>query len=184
MKNRVLTVPNQLTFLRLAFLPFFIIAIKYDHYAVALGILILGGISDGLDGWLARTLNQRTPLGAYLDPIADKLLLSSSYFVLALKAKIPWWLAIMVLGRDVLILVACAVILIAVGSMTFPPSIWGKAATTVEILLVLIVIVLQLAPSHALSVARDICTYLVAALVLVSGFHYAIAGSRRLHSHS
>ena len=111
MNSRILTVPNQLTFLRLAFLPFFIIAIHYERYDWALGILMVAGVSDGLDGLLARGLNQRTPLGAYLDPIADKLLLSSSYFVLALKGKIAWWLAILVLGRDVLLLVASAVIL-------------------------------------------------------------------------
>ena len=104
MKNRILTVPNQLTFLRLAFLPFFIIAIKYDDHRVALAIFLVAGLTDGLDGLLARELNQRTPLGAYLDPIADKLLLSSSYFVLALKGRIAWWLAILVLGRDVLLL--------------------------------------------------------------------------------
>src|SRR5580700_2579535 len=126
MKNRVLTVPNQLTFLRLAFLPFFIIAIKYDHYALALGILVVAGMSDGLDGLLARQLNQRTPLGAYLDPIADKLLLSSSYFVLALKGKIAWWLTILVLGRDVILLTASAAILVTVCYRPFPPSIWGK----------------------------------------------------------
>ena len=84
-------------------------------------------MSDALDGLLARTLNQKTALGAYLDPIADKLLMSSSYFVLALKGKIGWWLAILVLGRDVLLLVACAVILLTVGYRPFPPSIWGKA---------------------------------------------------------
>ena len=127
--NRIFTVPNQLTFLRLAFLPFFIIAIKYDRYGLALWILLAGGISDALDGLLARRLNQKTTLGAYLDPIADKLLLSSSYVVLALKGKIGWWLAILVLGRDVLILVACAVILLAAGYRSFlPPSIWGKAS--------------------------------------------------------
>src|SRR5579871_2327186 len=115
MKSRILTVPNQLTFLRLGFLPFFIIAIKYDRYDWALSILIVAGLTDSLDGLLARGLNQRTPLGAYLDPIADKLLMSSSYFVLALKGKIGWWLAIMILGRDVLLLVASAVILLAVG---------------------------------------------------------------------
>jgi len=104
MNNRIFTVPNELTFLRLAFLPLFIIAIKYDRYFVALGILVAGGLSDALDGWLARSLNQKTALGAYLDPIADKLLMSSSYFVLALKDKIGWWLAILVLGRDVLLL--------------------------------------------------------------------------------
>src|SRR5208282_6948962 len=119
MTNRILTVPNQLTFLRLGFLPFFIIAILYSHFKWALAILILAGLTDGLDGLLARGLNQKTPLGAYLDPIADKLLLSSSYFVLALKARIPWWLTILVLGRDVLLLAACAVILITVGYRPF-----------------------------------------------------------------
>src|SRR5208282_4980050 len=142
MNSRILTVPNQLTFLRLAFLPFFIIAIEYDHYGVALWILLAAGISDALDGLLARRLNQLTRLGAYLDPIADKLLLSSSYFVLALKGKIGWWLAIMVLGRDVLILVACATILLTVGYRPFPPSIWGKATTFFEISLVTLVLLL------------------------------------------
>src|SRR5579884_2133861 len=119
MQGRIFTVPNQLTFLRLAFLPFFIIAIKYDNYLVAISIFVIAGFTDALDGFLARNLNQRTPVGAYLDPIADKLLLSSSYFVLALKAKIGWWLAILVLGRDVLLLVASAVILIVVGYRPF-----------------------------------------------------------------
>src|SRR5271154_5873359 len=160
--NRIFTVPNQLTFLRLAFLPFFIIAIKYDRYGLALWILLAGGLSDALDGLLARQLNQKTTLGAYLDPIADKLLLSSSYVVLALKGKIGWWLAILVLGRDVLILVACAVILLAAGYRLFPPSIWGKATTMCEILLVVIVLVLALVHSEFLAGARDICSYLVA----------------------
>src|SRR5271163_287896 len=142
MPSRILTVPNQLTFLRLAFLPVFLIAIEYERYALALGILVAAGISDALDGLLARGLNQKTPLGAYLDPIADKLLLSSSYFVLALKGRIAWWLAIMVLGRDIIILVACAAILLTVGYRTFPPSIWGKAATGVEILMVVLALLL------------------------------------------
>ena len=98
MNSRILTVPNQLTFLRLAFLPFFIMAIHYERYSWALVILIVAGFTDALDGFLARGLNQKTPLGAYLDPIADKLLLSSSYFELALHGKIAWWLTILVLG--------------------------------------------------------------------------------------
>src|ERR1700744_2217026 len=106
MPSQIFTVPNQLTFHRLAFLPFFIMAIHYERYEWALGILIAAGISDGLDGLLARGLNQKTPLGAYLDPIADKLLMFSSYFVLALKGKIAWWLTSLVLGRDVIVLTA------------------------------------------------------------------------------
>lgn len=182
MNSRILTVPNQLTFLRLTFLPFFLIAIKYDRYELALGILVAAGISDGLDGLLARGLNQRTPLGAYLDPIADKLLLSSSYFVLALKTKISWWLTILVMGRDVLLLVACAVILITVGYRPFPPSLFGKATTFFEILLVVIVLVGAVWNDHSLFVTRHICAYLVATFVLLSGIHYSIVVSRRLHA--
>ncbi len=179
-KSRILTVPNELTFLRLAFLPFFIIAIKYDRYDMALGILFAAGISDGLDGLLARLLNQKTTLGAYLDPIADKLLLSSSYFVLALKGKIAWWLAIMVLGRDILILTACAVILIVVGFRSFPPSIWGKATTLVEIVLVFIVLLLAVFHWSWLSITQTYCRYIVAALVMISGLNYSMVMSRKL----
>src|SRR6185437_11749725 len=182
MRKRILTVPNQLTFLRLAFLPFFIIAIKYDRYAVALGILVLAGFTDGLDGLLARGLNQRTPLGAYLDPIADKLLLSSSYLVLALKTKIAWWLAILVLGRDVLILVACAVILLTIGYRPFPPSIFGKANTFFEVLLVVVALVAAIWSNDALFLLKHVCGYCVAAFVILSGLHYSIVVSRQMHA--
>src|SRR5271156_958230 len=182
MPSRILTVPNQLTFLRLAFLPIFLIAIEYERYDWALAILIAAGISDGLDGLLARGLNQKTPLGAYLDPIADKLLLSSSYFVLALKGKIAWWLTILVLGRDVLILVACAVILITVGYRPFPPSIWGKANTFFELSLLVLVLVLAIWDNQYLWLARHVCTYMVAVFVAVSGLYYSIVVSRQLHA--
>jgi len=182
MKSRILTVPNQLTFLRLAFLPFFVIAIHYEHFELALGILVLAGVSDGLDGWLARSLNQKTALGAYLDPIADKLLLSSSYFVLALEKKLPWWLTILVLGRDVLILAAGAVILLAVGYRPFPPTIWGKATTFFEIALIVLVLFLEIWESPGLWTARDVGFYVVAALVVFSGLHYAIVVTGRLHA--
>ena len=163
MKHRIFTVPNQLTFLRLAFLPFFI-AIKYDRYPLALAILLAAGISDGLDGWLARGLNQKTPLGAYLDPIADKLLLSTSSFVLlAWKGEIAWWLTILVMGRDVLLLVACAAILITVGYRAFPPSVFGKANTFFQILLVVLVLLLTVWDDHALLILREVCGYCVAA---------------------
>jgi cardiolipin synthase (CMP-forming) len=182
MRSRILTVPNQLTFLRLAFLPFFILAINYDRYGLALAILVFAGLTDGLDGLLARGLNQKTPLGAYLDPIADKLLMSSSYVVLALHGKIKWWLVILVLGRDVLLLVAAAVILITVGYRPFPPSLYGKATTFFEILLIVMVLLLAIWPDPTLLIARRVCSYLVAAFVIISGFNYSIVVSRRLHA--
>src|SRR4051812_24438884 len=95
--SRIFTVPNQLTFLRLGFLPFFIIFVLYRRYSWALAILIVAGLTDGMDGLLARSLHQKSALGAYLDPIADKLLLSSSFVVLAIEGLMPRWLMILVL---------------------------------------------------------------------------------------
>lgn len=183
MRARILTVPNQLTLLRLGFLPFFIIAIFYNRYDWALGVLIAAGISDGLDGLLARRLNQLTPLGAYLDPVADKLLLSSSFITLALKNEIEWWLAILVLGRDVLILTASAAILLVAGYRDFPPSLFGKAATLFQILLVLVVIAGNVFALAWLPVTQEVLIYTVTACTVFSGLHYAVVVARRL-SHS
>lgn len=180
--SRILTVPNQLTFLRLAFLPLFIIAIHYEQYGAGLGVLTLAAVSDGLDGFLARGLNQRTPLGAYLDPIADKFLLSASYIELAFHGKIAWWLTILVLGRDVLILVAAASILITVGYRPFPPSIWGKATTFFEILLVVLVLLAAIWGDSSLAMMREVCSYCVAAFVTISGLNYSVVVARRLHA--
>src|SRR5260370_8256610 len=105
MKARIWTVPNQITFLRLGFLPVFLMLIAYDRYRWALLVLVVSGLSDGFDGVLARKLNQRSALGAYLDPIADKLFLSSSFVLLAFKKQLAWWLPILLLTPDVLLLI-------------------------------------------------------------------------------
>src|SRR6266481_8524448 len=99
MKGRIWTVPNQITFLRLGFLPVFLILIAYDRYRWALLVLVVSGLSDGFDGLLARSLDQKSALGAYLDPIAAKLLLLSSFIVLAMAKKIGWWGTILVISR-------------------------------------------------------------------------------------
>src|SRR5215472_16022121 len=140
MKGRIWTVPNQITFLRLGFLPIFLILISYEEYKWALLVLVIAGLSDGIDGLLARTLNQRSSLGAYLDPIADKLLLSSSFVILAFKKQIAWWLTIIVLSLDILILIVAVVILLISGYRPFPPSIYGKLTTACQICLVFIVV--------------------------------------------
>jgi len=180
MASRIFTVPNQLTFLRLGFLPFFIISIHYRRYDIALAVLIIAALTDGLDGLLARSLDQKTALGAYLDPIADKLLLSSSFVVLALNRKISWWLTILVLGRDILLLTSAAVILVVAGYRRFPPSIYGKLTTAVQILLVFAVVLLAVADWPWLQFVRTILEYLVAGFRVFSGFHYSIVVARRL----
>ena len=183
MTSRILTVPNQLTFLRLGFLPFFIISIFYERYSWALLILVLAALTDGMDGLLARSLNQKTSLGAYLDPIADKLLLSSSFVLLALEGQIRWWLTILVLSRDVLILTTAAVILLSAGYRRFPPSLYGKITTVLQILLVFEVLLLAIYYNPALAVVGHALTYLVAGFTVFSGFHYSIVIARRLSQH-
>src|ERR1700688_4891569 len=180
MANRILTVPNQLTFLRLGFLPFFIIFVLYRHYSWALAILILAALTDFMDGTLARTLQQKTALGAYLDPIADKLLLSSSFVALALTGQIRWWLTILVLGRDVLILITAAVILATVGYRPFPPSIYGKITTTLEIFLVFVVLATAVFHYTSFEIAERALVYGVAAFTVFSGFHYSVVVAHRL----
>src|SRR6266480_6141303 len=146
MKGRIWTVPNQITFLRLCFLPFFLIFMSYEKYKWALLILVIAGFSDGIDGLIARRFNQHSSLGAYLDPIADKLLLSSSFVILAYKHAIAWWLTIIVLSRDTLILVVAIVIILISGYRPFPPSVFGKLTTFFEIALVFVTVLVLAYP--------------------------------------
>ncbi len=181
MKVRIWTVPNQITFLRLGFLPFFLVLILYEQYRWALLVLICAALTDGVDGLLARRLNQKSALGAYLDPIADKLLLSSSFVALAMEKKIPWWLAIFVLSRDILMLVVAAVILIIQGYQPFPPSLLGKATTFFEIALVFFTLLAASYGNERVGLLSHYLGYTVAAFVIASGFHYSVVVARRLH---
>ncbi len=182
MKGRIWTVPNQITFLRLGFLPVFLMLIAYDHYRWALLVLVVSGLSDGFDGLLARSLNQRSALGAYLDPIADKLLLSSSFVLLAFKKQLAWWLTILVFSRDVLILIVAVVILLVSGYRPFPPSIYGKLTTAAEIILVFLVILGAAYPNYHTGVLIRLLIYAVTVLSVGSGFHYSFTTARRLSS--
>jgi len=182
MKGRIWTVPNQITFLRLGFLPFFLILMSYERYRWALLVLVLAGFSDGIDGLIARKFNQRSSLGAYLDPIADKLLLSSSFVVLAFKQQLAWWLTILVLSRDVLILIVAVVIILASGYRPFPPSLYGKFATFFQIVLVFVLVLAAAYPEFPLVLAKQILIYLVATLCVFSGLHYSFTIARRLNA--
>jgi len=184
MRQRFFTVPNQITFLRLAFLPIFLMLVFYEHYRWALLVLVIAGASDGLDGLLARRLNQRTALGAYLDPIADKMLLSSSFLVLALRGKIRWWLTIMVLGRDVMMLTAAVVIILVAGYRPFPPTIYGKLTTAAQILLVFTTVTAAGFPVLSFNPLHSALRYVVAGLTVFSGLHYSVIVSRRLSGNS
>src|SRR5258708_15484057 len=182
MKGRIWTVPNQITLLRLCFLPIFLILIAYDHYRWALLVPVVAGLSDGIDGLLARSLNQRSSLGAYLDPIADKLLLSSSFVILAFKKQLAWWLTILVLSRDVLILIVAVVILLVSGYRPFSPSIYGKLTTASEIILVFLVVLCAAYPDYHVDMLNHFFIYAVTVLSIVCGFTYSFTTTRHLSS--
>ena len=139
------TLPNFITLLRLAALPFFLLSIAEGRFGIALAIFVAAGISDGVDGYLARRFGMNSALGAYLDPIADKLLLMSSYLFLAVPSypatvKIPVWLAVMVISRDLLLMVVGLLLILTSTKKRFPPTWLGKVATVTLIVSVLFVL--------------------------------------------
>ncbi len=128
--------PNLLTLLRLFIIPFLVIAILYAHWRLAFGLFMLAGISDGLDGLLARWLQQHTTLGLYLDPIADKLLLSTLFLVLTHIHEIPRYVTILVFSRDFGILLISTLLFVTHTLRDFRPSFFGKCNTAVQIVAV------------------------------------------------
>src|SRR5262249_23696835 len=141
--SQLLTTPNQLTLLRMLFLPFIVMTLLDQHYGMALTLFVLAGVSDGLDGLLARRLHQQTMLGQYLDPIADKLLLSTLFLVLSILHRIPWKYTVLVFSRDIAILVTSAVLYTIAGLRNFSPSIFGKANTCAQIAAIFFVMIFQ-----------------------------------------
>src|SRR5512145_529844 len=144
MSSRIVTVPNMLTIFRMVLIPVFVTLIFYQRFLFALFVFVVAGVTDGLDGLLARRFDQRSQLGTILDPIADKLLLVTSFVVLSMRSvfpqplpshlPIPFWVTIAVISRDVFILVGAAAINIVTGFRGFRPSLLGKINTTVQII--------------------------------------------------
>lgn len=180
--RQVLYAPNQLTLLRLLFIPPVIISILYGHYPAAFALVLIAGASDGLDGLLARKLGQQTTLGTYLDPIADKLLLGSSFVALGVAGQIPLWLVILVLSRDVIIMATALVMILATPLRTFPPSIYGKANTVAQISTVLLTLMALMIKVEVLRWLALTGVYCTAAFTVLSWLHYAVATAARLRS--
>jgi cardiolipin synthase (CMP-forming) len=178
--NDLRAAPNQLTFVRLCMVPFLVIAILDGHYRTAAALFFLAGITDGLDGLLARLLRQQTLLGQYLDPVADKLLLSTVFLVLNHQGLISRRVTVLVFGRDLGILVVSAILYVAIGMRDFRPSIFGKANTLAQIIGVCMVLVSQFYAPRPLVALRDGSLEATAALTVVSGLHYAWRVGRRL----
>ena len=182
MISQLRAAPNLLTLLRLIFVPFAVIAVLSNHYGWALTLFVVAGVTDGLDGLLARLLKQKTVLGQYLDPIADKLLLSTMFLMLASMGKIPWWVTVLVFSRDIIILIVCTV-LYAIGVMkTFRPSWWGKANTVAQIVTVPLVMLVEIYRQPWIVSARDWSVGATVALTIISGVHYVVRLAFELRS--
>lgn len=182
--SQVFTAPNQLTLLRMVFVPFVVIDLVDGHYGRALILFVVAGFSDGLDGLLARRLHQQTLLGQYLDPIADKLLLSTLFLVLSILHKIPWKYTVLVFSRDISILAASAVLFAIAGLRDFRPSIFGKANTFSQISAVFFVLLLQVKPIRLIWIARTVFLRATFFFTILSALHYVILVQQRLREHA
>ena len=168
--------------LRLFVLPFLVIEILDGHWKIAFLLLWIAGVSDGLDGLLARWLQQKTTLGLYLDPIADKLLMSTLFLVLMHVGLIPRYVTVLVFSRDLGILLI-ATVLFATGTLRdFLPSRLGKANTLVQIMGLLVVMTCKLVENSQLLTLKDVLLKAIAVLAPVSAAEYAWIVIRRVHS--
>ena len=180
--RQILTAPNQLTLLLMIILPFIVINVVKHDFKWALALFILAGMSDGLDGLLARTLHQQTLLGQYLDPIADKLLMSTMFLVLSIEGMIPWKYTVVVFSRDVSILLISGVLFMIAGLRDFRPSIFGKANTFAQVAAIFFVLLLLVEPVRWVWIARTIFLRATFIFTIVSAVHYALLVQHRLHA--
>ena len=190
MSSRIVTLPNILTIFRMALTPVFVTLIFYQRFTVALVVFVIAGITDGLDGLLARRFNQRSNLGTILDPIADKLMLVAAFIVLSLRSvyahpipshlPIPFWVTVTVISRDVFIVVGAAAINITTGFRGFRPSWLGKVSTTVQIVGIGAIL---FAASFPFGTGYYLPTVyaIVFAFSVLSGAHYVFFASRLLN---
>lgn len=166
----MVTLPNFITTCRIALTPFVVLSILAGNCRRALLLCAVAGCSDGLDGFLARRFDWKSRLGAYLDPIADKLLLTSVYVSLGLAAMVPWWVVWLVVGRDVFILSMVVLAFAFTRYRDFPPSIAGKISTAIQIVAALWVLA-------TCDRAAPLVVWTIAAVTTCSGIDYGVRGA-------
>lgn len=183
----ILTVANLLTVVRLVLIPVFVTAVYYKNFRWALAIFFISALTDGLDGLAARALNQKTQLGAILDPMADKLLLVTAFVVLSLPRftitpPIPFWLTAATISRDVFIVLGALVINMVTGFSRFRPSFPGKANTVVQ--LTTIIFFLAANAFDALTQYLPLAYWLTFGMAIFSGLHYIFHANKLMNQAS
>jgi cardiolipin synthase (CMP-forming) len=179
MPARILSYANEITILRLVFVPIFAILVVERHNLAALIVLGAAAASDVADGFVARTFHQQTPLGVALDPIADKALMTTAYLVLAFRGALPWWITIVVISRDAAILLTAGVISLVAGYRPFPPSMLGKASTSAQAATIITALAVRVRPLILLHLLLRGMIDLTAALTAASGLHYLFVARHR-----
>ena len=190
MSSRIVTVPNLLTVFRMVLIPVFVSLLFYQRFVLALAVFISAGVTDGLDGLLARRFNQKSQLGTILDPIADKLMMVTAFVVLSMRSvfpqplpshlPVPFWVTVTVISRDVFIVVGAAAINIVTGFRGFRPSLLGKINTTVQIVAIGLIIFAASVP-HGTGYYLPTIYTTVFAFAILSGAHYVFFVSKLLN---
>jgi cardiolipin synthase len=190
MSSRILTVPNLLTVFRMVLIPVFVTLLFYRRFSLALGVFVLAGLTDGLDGLLARRFKQQSQLGTVLDPIADKLMLVTAFIVLSMRSifpqplpshlPVPFWVTVAVISRDVFIIVGAAAINIMTGFRGFRPSWLGKLNTTVQIGGIATIMFAASVP-HYTGYYLPTVYATVFTLAVLSGLHYIFFASKLMN---
>lgn len=188
--SRILTVPNMLTVFRMVLIPVFVTLLFYQRFVLALAVFVVAGITDGLDGLLARRFDQESQLGTILDPIADKLMLVTAFIVLSMRGvfpqplpshlPVPFWVTVAVISRDVFIIVGAAAINIMTGFRGFRPSWLGKLNTTVQIVGITAIMFAASVPYYT-GLYLPTVYAAVFALALLSGLHYVFFVSKLMN---
>ncbi len=173
---RVINIPNLLTMLRIVLIPVFIIALLYEKYQLALFVFVFAAVTDFFDGLIARASGQITELGSFLDPLADKFLLVSSFVLFAVHKLVPLWLTVTIISRDVIVVTGWIVLYFITHSTKVEPSLIGKLSNALQLIL-LAYIVLGLNIQHIPS--PDLLIYITAFFTILSGIHYIYRGIRQ-----
>ncbi len=173
---RVLTIPNIVTFIRIVLIPVFVIALVYRMYGYALGLFAFASVTDAFDGILARLTNQKTQLGAFLDPLADKFLLITSFILFSLYGWIPTWLTITVISRDLIVTLGWFLLYLIYHIAKVEPSLIGKTAIASQLLL--IAYTLLSVNLGSVQPPGYLVLWVVAVLTIASGLQYIYRGLR------
>jgi cardiolipin synthase len=179
---RWLNLANFFTFSRLILVPYVVVAILDGHHGKALALFFVAALTDVIDGALARSYGLESQVGAYLDPIADKCLLSGIFLALGSIGTVPWWFVALVFGRDIYILLAVIGVMALTKVRRFPPSRWGKLSTFAQIVAAVAWMVTNIWPLSVLHAISSATLWVSAGFTLWSGTHYTLRGVQTLRA--